>query len=302
MRVRLIHNPAAGEDDHAADALRSLVAEAGHEVSYTSMRQPGWEEALGDAGDLVVVAGGDGSAGKVFREVATNGILVTLLPVGSANNIARSLGIPDVDVGRLARGWADGEHRHLDVGEATASWGGTLFVESIGGGIFGEVLSRADGVESAGVEVEGDEKIELGLEMLREVIEGIPARTWRVEVDGDDLSGELLAVEAMNIGQIGPNLPLALQADPGDGLLDVVLIRDEDRSNLVAYLSARMRELDPGLPGLRRSRGQRVVLGPPDDLRLHVDDRFWPPDGDGRPDGAVVVTCGPSLTVLVPRV
>jgi diacylglycerol kinase (ATP) len=300
MRVTLIHNPTAGDDDHAAEALRSLVANAGHEVSYTSMKQPGWEAALEDGGDLVVVAGGDGSVGKVFREVATKGTPVTLLPVGSANNIARSLGIPDVEVERLVRGWADGEHRRFDIGEATAAWGGTLFVESIGGGIFGEVLSRAEGVETAGVEVEGDEKIELGVEMLREVIENIPAREWRVEVDRDDLSGELLAVEAMNIGQMGPNLPLALQADPGDGLLDVVLIRDEDRSNLVAYLSARMRELDPGLPGLRRTRGERVVLGPPEELRLHVDDRFWP-EHDGQREGTVIVTCGPALTVLVPR-
>jgi diacylglycerol kinase (ATP) len=301
MRVTLIHNPTAGDDDHAADDLRSHIAGAGHEVSYTSMRQPCWDEALEDAGDLVVVAGGDGSVGKVFREVATKGVPVTLLPVGSANNIARSLGIPDVEVERLVRGWADGGHRRLDVGEATAPWGRTLFVESIGGGVFAEVLSRAEGVESSGLEVDGDEKIELGVEILREVIETIPAREWRVEVDGDDLSGELLAVEAMNIGQMGPNLPLALQADPGDGLLDVVLIRDEDRANLLAYLSQRMRDLDPGLPGLRRCRGERVVLGPPQELRLHVDDRFWPAESDRRSDGTVVVTCGPSLTVLVPR-
>jgi diacylglycerol kinase family enzyme len=301
MRVTLIHNPTAGDDDHAAEHLRSLIADAGHEVSYTSTKQAGWDEALEETGDLVVVAGGDGSVGKVFREVATKGTPVTLLPVGSANNIARSLGIPDVEVERLVRGWDDGEHRRLDLGEATAPWGRTLFVESIGGGIFGEVLSRAEGVEGAGVEVDGDEKVDLGVEMLREVIEGLPAREWRVEVDGDDLSGELLAVEAMNIGQMGPNLPLAPQADPGDGLLDVVLVRDEDRSNLVAYLSQRMRELDPELPGLRRTRGERVVLGPPEELQLHVDDRLWPAETDAREDGTVVVTCGPSLTVLVPR-
>ena len=301
MRVTLIHQPSAGDDDHAADALRSTVAAAGHEVSYTSMKQPGWEEALEDASDLVVVAGGDGSVGKVFREVATKGTSVTLLPFGSANNIAHSLGIPDVEVERLVRGWAGGEHRRLDLGEAIAPWGGTLFVESIGGGIFGEVLARAEGVENAGLDVDGDEKIELGVEILREVIEDIPACEWRVEVGDDDLSGELLAVEAMNIGQMGPNLPLARQADPGDGLLDVVLIREEDRSNLVAYLSARMRELDPVLPGLRRTRGERVVLEPPGDLRLHADDRFWPAESDARADGTVVVTCGPSLRVLVPR-
>jgi diacylglycerol kinase family enzyme len=301
MRVTLIHNPSAGDDDHAADALRSNVAAAGHEVSYTSMKERSWEEALEDASDLVVVAGGDGSVGKVFKEVATKGVPVTLLPVGSANNIARSLGIPDVEVERLVRGWAEGGHRRLDLGEAAAPWGGTLFVESIGGGIFGEVLARAEGVENAGLEVDGDEKVELGVEILREVVESIPAREWRVEVDDDDLSGELLAVEAMNIGEMGPNLPLAEQADPGDGRLDVVLIRDEDRSNLVSYLSARMRDLDPVLPGLRRTRGERVVLGPPEDLRLHVDDRFWPAETDGRGDGPVVVRCGPSLTVLAPR-
>lgn len=300
MRVTLIHNPTAGDDDHAADVLRSIVAEAGHEASYASMKQADWAEALEETSDLVVVAGGDGSVGKVFREVATKGTPVTLIPVGSANNIARTLGIPDIEVERLVGGWGEGEHRRLDVGKATAAWGDTLFVESIGGGIFGEVLSRAAGIERA-VEVEGDEKIELGVEMLREVVERIPAREWRVEVDGDDLSGELLAVEAMNIGHMGPNLPLANQADPGDGLLDVVLIRDEDRSNLVAYLSGRMRELEPDLPGLRRIRGERVVLEPPEELRLHADDRIWPAEEDGRAQGAVVATCGPSLTVLVPR-
>jgi diacylglycerol kinase (ATP) len=301
MRVALIHNPTAGDDDHAAEHLRSLVAEAGHEVSYTSTKQDRWKETLEDPVDLIVVAGGDGSVGKVFREVATKGTLVTLIPVGSANNIAHSLGIPDVDVERLVRGWEGGERRRLDIGEATAPWGSTLFVESIGGGIFGEVLARAEGVEDA-VDVDGDEKVDLGVEMLREVIEGIPAREWRVEVDGDDLSGELLAVEAMNIFQMGPNLPLSPQADPSDGLLDVVLVREEDRSNLVAYLSARLRELDPPLPGLRRTRGEQVVFGIPDELRLHADDRQWPAERDGLGEGRVVAGCGPSLTVLVPRV
>jgi diacylglycerol kinase (ATP) len=302
MRVTLIHNPTAGDDDHAADHLRSLVADAGHEVSYTSMKQPDWQESLENAGDLVVVAGGDGSVGKVFREVATKGTPVTLLPVGSANNIARSLGIPDVEVERLVRAWDSAERRRLDLGEATAPWGKTLFVESIGGGIFAEVLARAQGLENAGIDVDGEEKVDLGVEMLREVVGDVPTREWTVEVDGEDLSGELLAVEAMNIGQMGPNLPLALQADPGDGLLDVVLVREEDRANLVAYLSQRMRELDPALPGLRRTRGERIVLGLPEELRVHVDDRLWPPDSDAAAKGAIAVSCGPSLTVLVPRV
>jgi diacylglycerol kinase (ATP) len=298
MRVTLIHNPTAGDDDHAGEHLRSLVAEAGHDVSYASTKEDGWLEALDAASELVAVAGGDGSVGKVFREVATKGTSVTLLPVGSANNIAHSLGIPEVAVERLVRGWAGGELRRLDVGEANAPWGRTLFVESLGGGIFGEVLARGARVEDA-VDIDGDEKVDLGVELLREVVEAEPARGWRVEVDGDEVSGQLLAVEVMNLPQMGPNLPLSPQADSGDGLLDVVLIREEDRANLVAYLSERLRELDPSLPGLRRVRGERIVLGAPDDLRLHADDRFWPAEQERSP-GTIAVACGFSLQVLVP--
>jgi diacylglycerol kinase (ATP) len=302
MRVTLIHNPGAGDDDHAAEVLRSLVAEAGHEVAYVSMRQPGWEEALEDAGDLVVVAGGDGSVGKVFREVATKGVPVTLLPIGSANNIAGSLGMADVPIEQLARSWVDGKPRRFDVGEASAPWGRVGFVESIGGGIFGEVLTRAEGVDDVeGFEVEGDEKVELGLQLLRDVTEGLAASEWHVEVEGEDFSGELLAVEVMNIGQMGPNFPIAPEADPGDGRLDVVLIRDEDRASLVAYISERLRDLDPGPPQLFRRRGERVVLGPPAELRLHADDRFWPEQPEQRGGGTVEVTCGRPLTILLPR-
>jgi diacylglycerol kinase (ATP) len=304
MRVTLIHNPNAGENDHAGEALRSLVANAGHDVgSYRSMRQAGWEEALANPGDLVVVAGGDGSVGKVFREVAPNDVPVTLLPLGSANNVARSLGIADVEVERLVGGWAGGDLRRFDVCEARAPWGDKGFVESIRGGIFGEVLSRAARIESTdGVGAEGEEKVELGLELLRDVIEGMPALGWQIEVDGIDVSGEFLAVEVMNIGEMGPNLPLAPNADPGDGLLEVVLIGAEDRASLVAYLSERLRDLEPAPPELPRRRGKVIMLGPPVESQLHVDDRFWPDDPDERGEGTAVVTCRWPLPVLVPRV
>jgi diacylglycerol kinase (ATP) len=300
MRVTIIHNPDAGDDDHAGHALRSLVARAGHEFTYRSLEEPGWREALEDPGDLVVVAGGDGSVGKVFREIATKRVPVTLLPVGSANNIARTVGIADRDVEALVAGWDRGELRRFDLGRATAPWGEELFAESVGGGIFGEVLARAPQVERAAGDVDGEEKVDLGLELLREVIEGQPVRPWRVEVDGDVLSGEFLAVELMNIGELGPNLPLAPDADPGDGLLEVALVGEAERTKLLSYFSERLRDLDPPPPELPRRRGRRIVLEPPADVRLHVDDGLWPEDQRTRGSGEIVVELGPSLDLLVP--
>jgi diacylglycerol kinase (ATP) len=300
MRVTLFHNPTAGDDDHAAETLRALIAGAGHEVSYVSTKEAGWLDALEREADLVAVAGGDGAVGKVFREVATKGIPVTLLPVGSANNLAGALGIADVEVETLVRGWADAEARRLDVGEATAPWGDALFVESAGGGIFGEVLVRGEGVDES-VDVGGEEKVDLGLELMREVIEGATAREWTVEVDGDELAGELLGVEVMNLAEMGPNFPIAPHADPSDGLLDVVLIREEDRAALLEYLSGRLRDLEPAPPELTRRRGKRIVLTPPAEVQLHLDDRFWPEAETERGGGSGILSCGPSLTVLVPK-
>ena len=300
MRLTLIHNPDAGEDDHAGHALRSLVDRAGHELRYCSLEEPDWREALENPGDLVVVAGGDGSVGKVFKEIATKRVPVTLLPVGSANNIARTVGIADRDVEALVAGWDDGELRRFDVGRASAPWGEELFAESVGGGIFGEVLARAPQAERAVGDVDGEEKVDLGLELLREVIEGLPARQWRVEVDGNDLSGEFLAVELMNTREIGPNLPLAPDADPGDGLLEVALVGEAERSKLLEYLSERLRDLNLPPPEIHRRRGRRIVLEAPVDVRLHVDDELWAEDPGTRRPGEIVAELGPSLDLLVP--
>jgi diacylglycerol kinase (ATP) len=302
MRVTLLHNPGAGDDDHAGHELREMVSAAGHGVSYASMRQADWAEALDDPGDLLVVAGGDGSVGKVLREFSRNGAPVTLLPLGSANNIARVLGMDDVDAERLVRGWEDGELRRFDVCEARAEWGSTLFVESVGGGLFGEVLRRAEGVEETdAVDVDGDEKVELGVELLREVVEGLEPQRWEIEVDGEDASGDLLAVEVMNIDQLGPNLPLAPDADPGDGFLDLVCIHEQDRAGLLGYLSARLRNLEPDPPELLCRRGRRIALVPPTPVVLHTDDRFWPDPPEGRVAGTAVAQCAHELSVLVPR-
>jgi diacylglycerol kinase (ATP) len=297
MRVTLLHNPGAGEEDHEPDELRSQLAAAGHVVSYHSLTDEGWEEAFADAGDLVVVAGGDGSVGRVLDAVAASALdcLVTLLPLGSANNLARTIGIADVPAEQLIGGWESGRRVRFDVGQASAAWGETLFVESVGGGIFGQVLERAEDADA-----DGEEKLRLGLELMRSVIGAAPALAWRVEVDGVDLSDELLAVEAANIRELGPNFPLAPEADPGDGGLDVVLVRPDDREALVGYFSDRLDGKEPRVPELFSRRGQRIVLRPPMDCPLHVDDEFWPDDPDARADGTAVVAVARAVSVLVP--
>src|SRR5262245_31057092 len=92
MRVTLIHNPGAGDDKQPSKGqLEALIREAGHDVRYQSVREQGWSKVLKKAADLIAVAGGDGTVGKVARRLIGRGIPIAVLPVGTANNISRTL-------------------------------------------------------------------------------------------------------------------------------------------------------------------------------------------------------------------
>jgi diacylglycerol kinase family enzyme len=284
-----MHNPTAGHEVHSRERLESILVAGGHEVIYQSMKDADWKEALLKPSDLVAVAGGDGTVRKVFKELAKAPKTATLLPVGTANNVARSLGFEDDDAERLVRGWPDGARRPYDLGEVASPSAETRFVEAMGGGIFGEVLERAEASEE---DPSGEEKIEQGLRLLHEVLDRARPLRWELDVDGVDLSGALLGVEVMNVREIGPNVPLAPEADPGDGMLDVVLVGPDDRATLGAYLEARLRGRDPEPPRLETHRTRRLAMRAPDGCPTHVDDVLWPEGAQRRDGRATVASAG----------
>ena len=91
MRALLIHNPTAGVNTHQKDSIIAAPPLAHFDVVYVSTRDA--NVALRNAPDLVVVAGGDGTVGYVFTHLSDRSVPIGVVPLGSANNIARSLGI-----------------------------------------------------------------------------------------------------------------------------------------------------------------------------------------------------------------
>jgi diacylglycerol kinase (ATP) len=267
MRVTVLHNPSAGDEDHSEAAIQSLIERAGHEVAYQSLDDADWEQALTAPADLIAIAGGDGAVRKVLRRLESTPPAVTLLPVGSANNIARSLGFADLDFDQLVERWAHGRRMPYSLGELRSADERQVFVESAGAGLFAEALSRAKAEEA-----EGSDKVELGIRILRELVEELPAQPWRLTLDGVDHSGEFIAVEAAAIGLTGPNVPLVPDADPSDELLDVVMVTDRERTPLASYLEGRLRGEDPPAPALPARRAADVSLSPPARRPFRVDD------------------------------
>jgi diacylglycerol kinase (ATP) len=289
VRVTLLHNPTAGDEEHSRERLLDALAEAGHETFYQSTKEDGWTEALDRPVDLIVAAGGDGTMDKVFRGAADRSVPVAVLPLGSANNVARTLGIsPGKPTLEVARSWQDAGRRPFDIGELETGDEVVQFVECMGGGIFGDVLIRAGEHDD---ELSADKKKGLGLDLLEAAIREAPALVWQLELDGDDLSGEFLAVEVMNVREIGPNVPLAPDADPGDALLDVALVAAGHRERLAAYLREREPDHHIPPPAVRRARGRRLRMRFPEGCPLHVDDELWPEESvDGaRGEGVLQV-------------
>jgi diacylglycerol kinase (ATP) len=274
VKISLVHNPTAGDGQDVDDIVK-LLTDAGHEVSHRSSKGD-WKKLLQDPGDLVVAAGGDGTVRKVALAAADRGLTFAALPIGTANNIAKTLGILG-DARELVRSWDDGATVPIDIGEVQAPGASRRFVEGVGGGWIAELIARAEEVEDE-FRLLGRET-DRALHLLADLLRDADAARWRITADETDLSGDYLAVEVLNIRFVGPNVPLAPEADPTDGLLDVVVVADADRDGILDYLDQRLNLASGVMPALRTARANRLHATAPAGTRLHVDDKEWP---DGR--------------------
>src|SRR5688572_16963626 len=94
VRVTLIHNPGAGEDDQPSGTeLQALIRKAGHDVRYQSADEKTWMSVLEEPADVIAVAGGDGTVGGIAKKLVGRRVPIAPLPLGTANNISKTLGL-----------------------------------------------------------------------------------------------------------------------------------------------------------------------------------------------------------------
>lgn len=276
MRITLIHNPKAGDAKHGKKQLMTALANAGHHARYQSTRKPGLKKALREPTDLVLAAGGDGTTAKVASRLVDSGIPFSVLPLGTANNLARALGFiasPEEIIARLE----GGKKRSLDVGIATGPWGRRHFFEAAGGGLLADYLHNA-GKESKkkreGANLSKEQEMARHGARLRRLLDDYRARQWRIKIDGKDISGRYVLWEAMNIHSVGPALYLAPFAATKDGRFDFVCVRPADRAMLTEHFDARVAGKKSKSP-LPTRRFQKLQISWKGSM-LHLDDKLWP--------------------------
>jgi diacylglycerol kinase (ATP) len=285
QKILVILNPAARGE--RANAQREKIAALSLRLVVQLTTSPGdaramAQQAVQDGYSTVVAAGGDGTVNEVVNGLAGSDVTFGILPVGTMNVFATELGIPQND---LAKAWKiieAGQARQVDQPRA----GDEYFVQLAGAGLDAEVVQRTT----------RDSKKALGpmsyLITLAQVAARKPPTVHIDPVDGPPREGSFVLVG--NGRLYGGPFVLFKDARLDDGLLDVLVFKNQSHWDLIRYFQAIAFGNHPGLPDVEyfQTRGLRLMSR-----------EYVPMELDGELTGSLPVELGFSsrkLNVLVP--
>jgi len=200
----------------------------------------------------------------------------------------------------IVRSWHDAPARPFDLGVLDA--GGPAapsavqerrFVEGVGGGLIEACLTSFRRRPLRGGEPPPWQLVR-ALRRYAQTLRQLRPRRWSLRLDGTPLDGDFLLVEILNTRSVGPNLELAPDASPSDGVLAVVAAREADRPALAAHIGERLGGRDTRLELVARpARCVEIDHA----ATLHVDDELvCLPDGAG----VAIRVQAAAVSVLVP--
>lgn len=236
-RIRVLFNPHSGAkgglptNGAAADQVRDLMARhgLGDELVVTTSEEAAiaaTREAIAQGYDVVIAAGGDGTAGTVACQLLDTPTALGILPLGSIMNVARMLGIPR-DLDDAAAALASGEVHTIDVGEAN----GTIFFEGGSVGLNAAVFREAQLADA-------DHGRLRALWSALWVLTRYRPPRMVLHLDDRVFTTRALAVSIANGPYAGLGFTVSPDAVLDDGLLDVVVFSRFSRMELVRHFGA----------------------------------------------------------------
>ena len=230
LKPKIIYNPAAakgaaGKNRHHVEALLRR-----HEFDYDLVLTEGpghagmlARQAADEGRDVVVAAGGDGTANEVINGLMQSERLskpaLGVLPVGRGNDFAFGIGVPH-HLEQAAQILARGERRTIDVGRVTGGDypQGRYFGNGVGLG-FDTVV----GFEAAKVKT-FHSAVSYLYGLMKAMFLYAHAPVYELVIDGVPQQGPFLMVSIMNGRRMGGMFLMAPQSDSGDGLFDLCLV------------------------------------------------------------------------------
>jgi diacylglycerol kinase (ATP) len=256
----IILNPSAAKGTAIRKKLEieNLLRESGLDYDLVVSEKPGAPAALAkeasDRGyDVVVAAGGDGTANEVI-----NGLMAArladkkipalgIIPAGRGNDFAASMGIPG-DIAHAVKVIAGGKVRTIDVGQVIGGDypEGKYFGNGIGIGFDTIVGFEAAKLPSFLAGMPG-----YLLAAIKTIFLYFKAPTLRIVTDQETLEQPCLIVSVMNGKRMGTSFMMAPRSKPDDGLLNMMIIDQVSRIGVIKLMAKIMSGSQEGQPSVK---------------------------------------------------
>lgn len=259
MRAKLIFNPSAG----AARPTPVDIVDVIHEmqawkfVPEAYLVEPGGDipamiqAALARGIRMFVVCGGDGTISTVARTLIGTRATLGIIPIGSQNNTALSLGIPS-DIPAAIAILRTGRRVKVDVGMAICGKTSTPFMEVCSVGLISTLFPSADDIQHGNLARIGD--------FLATLAASPPAEIHLKLDNKKEIHnlGHILLVS--NMPYVGLHYQVGSLASYKDGLLDVLFFADLTKLDLLGYVFQGVGEGHPEDPRIQHFHVHRVEI------------------------------------------
>jgi diacylglycerol kinase (ATP) len=290
-KIHVIINPAAGIAEPVLTDLNWAFKDAGVEWEALVTKDVGdgaryVQQAIKDKVDIVATYGGDGTVMEVANELKGSNIPMAILPGGTANVMAKELGIP-VDLPRAIAMMLSDDHeiREVDIGEAKDQ----CFLVRLSVGILAAMEENAERETKARMGT-----LAYALAGLQAIRDPVVAR-YEITIDGEKFEAEGVAAFIANSGNLGiQGLSMVHTMSVSDGLLDLLVIQKANLGSLLQMAATAIAGDDPP-PVLQHWQGKEISI---------ITDPVQSVTLDGEPWSETPVTarvCDKKLRVIVPN-
>jgi diacylglycerol kinase (ATP) len=236
--AKLIANPGSGTVTGRGELLEQVtrcLKEQGIKVDVAVAKPhekaiPIARKAVKDGYKLIIAMGGDDTIEAIIRGMAGSKARLGMIPVGTANNLAKSLGIPSDPQGACAI-IAAGHTRKLDLGQVRVRKGKKFpFFEVVTIGIASAIYS--DALHAS----KGERTLASLKGMLQKAITHETKPEVTLKMDGEStVTLETMLVIVSNVPLIGPNMLVDPDASMEDKLLDISVYPGFSKTELLDY-------------------------------------------------------------------
>lgn len=216
----LVVNPVAGTRSKRGlgETVAEMLAARDMKVMTVMTEGPGHGrdlalKAISEGCDTIIAAGGDGTVNEIASAIAHTQATLGIIPLGSGNGLARSLGIPQ-DVGEAVRIIGSGHEMRCDRGMVN----GKPFYCTFGVGFDAAVSEKFASMKRRG-------RITYIRSVIREFLK-YRSQPYAISIGGKVITERAFLIAAANASQYGNNAYIAPQAKLSDGLLDLIVIHD----------------------------------------------------------------------------